>query len=252
MAGSNPGIRFYGHTVARVLYIFPHPDDESFGPAPAIARQRREGHEVYLLTLTRGEATKQRHVYGYSLEEMAATRFEEMQGVARALDLSGMMVLDFPDGGLSELDPRALEQVVVREVAAVRPHVMVTYAAHGISGHPDHLAIHPVVKRVFCSSRDRSPWLQRLALFTLKEQGRPERPAHLKGSPPKAVDCIVRFTDEDRARAASALDAYRTYAEVIREHDPLGEVADGVHFEFFDESFDPPVDSLFAGLETED
>ena len=47
----------------RVLYIFPHPDDESFGPSRAIAAQRRQGHEVFLLTLTRGEATKVRHQF---------------------------------------------------------------------------------------------------------------------------------------------------------------------------------------------
>ena len=48
----------------RILYIYPHPDDESFGPAGVMAKQRREGHEVHLLTLTRGGATRQRHRYG--------------------------------------------------------------------------------------------------------------------------------------------------------------------------------------------
>jgi LmbE family N-acetylglucosaminyl deacetylase len=48
----------------KVLYVFAHPDDESFGPARAMFKQRREGHEVHLLTLTRGGATKQRHKYG--------------------------------------------------------------------------------------------------------------------------------------------------------------------------------------------
>jgi len=52
----------------RILYIFPHPDDESFGPARAMAAQRRQAHDVYLLTLTRGEATKVRHKFGWTLE----------------------------------------------------------------------------------------------------------------------------------------------------------------------------------------
>ena len=235
--------------MAKVLYVFPHPDDESFGPGPAISRQRREGHEVFLLTLTRGEATKQRHAFGYSLEEMGAARVAEMQNVARALDLNGMRILDFADGSLSDLDPRVLEEAVAREVEFRRPDVLVTYAAHGISGHPDHLAIHPVVKRVFCEKRESLPSLRRLAFFTLREKGRPERPAHLRGSPSAQVDCIVRFESEDRERAAQALEAYVTYAQVVREHDPLGEVADGVHFEFFQENFDPAVDSLFEDLQ---
>jgi LmbE family N-acetylglucosaminyl deacetylase len=63
----------------KILYIFPHPDDESFGPAPAIAAQKRARHEVYLLTLTKGEATKQRHRLGVSKAEMGQIRCEEMQ-----------------------------------------------------------------------------------------------------------------------------------------------------------------------------
>jgi LmbE family N-acetylglucosaminyl deacetylase len=183
---------------------------------------------------------------------MGATRLEEMREVARILDLSGMMVLEFPDGGLQDLDPRLIEQVIIREIEAVRPHVVVTYAAHGISGHPDHLVTHAAVKRVYCATRESASWLQRLALFTLREQGRAGRPSHLKGSPSEVIDCIVRFEDEDRELAAMALDAYRTYAAVVREHDPLAEVAEGVYFEFFGESFDPPVGSLLHGLAPED
>ena len=62
----------------RILYIFPHPDDESFGPALAISKQKRNGDEVFLLTLTKGGATKQRHKYNYSIEEMGKVRKKEM------------------------------------------------------------------------------------------------------------------------------------------------------------------------------
>ncbi|PIT92498.1 MAG: hypothetical protein COU08_02200 [Candidatus Harrisonbacteria bacterium CG10_big_fil_rev_8_21_14_0_10_42_17] len=40
--------------MTKFLYIFPHPDDESFGPAQAIAKHIEEGDEVHLLTLTKG------------------------------------------------------------------------------------------------------------------------------------------------------------------------------------------------------
>ena len=58
----------------RILYVFAHPDDESFGPARAISKQRRQGHEVYLLTLTRGGATRLRHKFGYSVDEMGEAK----------------------------------------------------------------------------------------------------------------------------------------------------------------------------------
>ncbi len=62
-----------------------------------MAKQLRQGHEVFLLTLTRGGATKQRFKYNYTIEEMGSVRFGEMQRVNEVLGLSGMTVLDLPD-----------------------------------------------------------------------------------------------------------------------------------------------------------
>ncbi len=104
--------------MASLLYVFPHPDDECFGPVPALAQQRRTGHEVHLLTLTRGEATSQRERLGYSKADMAAARYEEMQGVAATLDLSSLTVLEYPDGGLAELNPLVLEDEVTAHIHA--------------------------------------------------------------------------------------------------------------------------------------
>lgn len=232
-----------------LLYVFPHPDDESFGPAPAIARQRRRGHDVHLLTLTCGEATKQRHKFGYSKAEMGRVRYAEMQDVAEALDLAGLTVLDFPDGGLDDLDPRTLEAAVAERVRAVAPEVLVTYAVHGISGHPDHLVTHAVVKRVFCALRDEgADRLRRLAFFTLPEDGNAERPDHLQGSPEAAIDVVEAFDADDLARARKALDCYVTYQDIVEAHQPLRAVADGVCFELFQETHQPPLGELTAAL----
>ncbi len=234
----------------RILYVFPHPDDESFGPGPVLAKQRRAGHEVFLLTLTRGEATSQRAKYGYSKEEMGRVRYEEMQAVGQTLGLTGLTVLDFPDGGLDGLDPRVLEGAVVDHVREVQPHVVVTYAVHGISGHPDHLVGHAVVKRAYCALRaeENAAYLQRLAFFTLPEEDDSGRPAHLKGSPPEAVDVVVPFEAEDRAQGEAALACYETYQDVVQAHQPLEHVTGGVHFELFQEAFDPPLGDLFERM----
>lgn len=234
----------------RILYIFPHPDDESFGPGPTIARQRREGHEVCLLTLTRGEATSQRAKYGYSKEEMGRVRYAEMQGVAEALDLTDLTVLDFADGGLDTLDPRVLEGIISNHLRQMRPQVVVTYPVHGISGHPDHLVTHAVVKRAFCALRaeEGAAHPKRLAFLTLSEEGDADRPEHLKGSPPEAIDCVVPFEASDLERGRAALACYETYQDVIEKHQPLKQVTGGVSFELFQEAFDPPVEGLFEGV----
>lgn len=235
--------------MAKVLYIFPHPDDESFGPGPVIARQRRHGHEVHLLTLTRGEATSQREKYGYSKEEMAEVRFGEMESVADVLDLSSMEVLDLPDGELERMNPLHLEDVVRRKIRDVEPQVVVTYYTHGISGHLDHLVTHAVVKRVFCELRaEDAVYLKRLALFTLDEEPR-GRPEHLRGTPRERIDCIIPFDEEDLEQGRRALAAYETYRDVVEAHRPLDTVAEGVCFVFFGEPRTPPVDDLFSGLD---
>ncbi|PQJ33562.1 GlcNAc-PI de-N-acetylase [Salinibacter sp. 10B] len=238
--------------MASLLYIFPHPDDECFGPAPAIARQRRHGHDVHLLTLTRGEATSQRERLGYSKEEMAETRHQEMQDVADALDLSSLTVWEYPDGQLAELDPLVLEDEIARQIHETEPDVVVTYPVHGVSGHPDHLVTHAVVKRVVCAlRRDGVTYPKRLAFFTLPPApDDASRPPHLQHSPLPLVDCVVSADDVDFSTARAALECYATYLPVIEKQKPLQTVADGVNFELFGESYEPPLSELVEKLET--
>jgi LmbE family N-acetylglucosaminyl deacetylase len=240
--------------MASLLYVFPHPDDECFGPAPALARQRREGHEVHLLTLTRGEATSQRDRLDYSKEEMAEARYEEMQNVAEALDLTSLTILEYPDGQLAELNPLVLEEEIAGCLYETAPDVVVTYPVHGISGHPDHLVAHGVVKRVACALQaDGASHPRRLAFFTLPPPPEDaDRPAHLRHSPPALIDCVVNVNDADLETAREALHCYETYRPVIDEHQPLRSVADGVSFELFGEAHAPPLSGLLAEMDAPD
>ncbi len=236
--------------MASLLYVFPHPDDECFGPAPALARQRRTGHDVHLLTLTRGEATSQRDRLGYSKEEMGEVRYEEMQDVADALDLTSLTVLEYPDGQLAELNPLVLEEEVAGAIHETEPDVVVTYPVHGISGHPDHLVSHAIVKRVVCALQaDGAAHPARLAFFTLPPPPEDaDRPAHLRHSPTSLIDCVERPEDVDIETAREALYCYETYRPVIEEHRPLRSAEDGVSFELFGEAHDPSLSSLLDEL----
>jgi LmbE family N-acetylglucosaminyl deacetylase len=236
----------------RILYVFPHPEDESFGPSRAISAQVRAGHEVLLLTMTRGGATKQRHRLGYTVEKMGEVRYREMQDVARVLGLSDLSVLDFPDSGLDYVDPRELESAVVEHARRVRPDVMVTYAVHGISGFHDHLVGHAAVKRAFVELREEDGGPRRLAFFTVTEEQAARAAGggpRIAGSKPGTVDCIMNVDEEDMAAFRKALDCYVTYQEVIKESGVREELDEVVPFEIFQESFDPPISDLFEGLE---
>lgn len=233
----------------KILYIFPHPDDESFGPAHAMSKQRRDGHEVYLLTLTKGGATRQRHKYGYSIEEMGEVRYKEMLEVEKVLNLSGMNVLDLPDSGLKKMDPRDIEKVVFDEIERLKPDVIVTYAVHGISGFHDHLIIHGIVKRVFVEMKEKLGYPKRLALFTITEEEAAKQ-THFKisGSKPEEIDCIVEVEQVDIDKSLKALDCYVTFQDTIKATNVQQHITNKVVFEIFGENFEHKLKDIFEGI----
>ncbi|MGF1671113.1 MAG: PIG-L deacetylase family protein [Balneolaceae bacterium] len=229
----------------KILFIFPHPDDESFGPAPAISAHLRQGHEVYLLTLTKGEATKQRFRLGVDKKRMGDIRFKEMLCVEKILGLSGMTVLDLPDNRLKEMNPIAIENVIEDHIHKLNPDVLVTYAVHGISGFFDHLVSHAVVKRVYCKLKgEGSAYPKRLAFFTRKGEPRKDGKFRLEASPNEDIDCIVPCNDEDMSKFKRALDCYETYQQTIEESKVKESVGNEVPFEIFDEDHKPHLQYL--------
>ena len=233
----------------KILYIYPHPDDESFGPAHVMVKQCRQGHDVYLLTLTKGGATKQRHKYGYSIVEMGEVRYSEMLNVAEVLNITEMTVLDLPDSGLKEMDPRKIEEAVRKQIERIQPQVVVTYAVHGISGFHDHLVSHAVVKRVFMELKERVSYLKRFAMVTITEDdAKKAEMFHLNGSKPEEIDCIVRVNQVDIEKNLQALDCYVTFQETIEKTNIKDFIGHQAVFEIFQENHDPPLDDLYDKL----
>jgi len=238
----------------KILYIFPHPDDESFGPAAAMYRQRQQGHEVHLLTLTKGEATKVRHELGVGKEEMGDIRYQEMQDVAEVLELSSLTVWDWPDSGLQDMDPRPLEKEIAAFIQALQPHILVSYPVHGISGFHDHLVTHALVKRVYLDLLDNGAgdYLKRLAFYTIKDKGLPtffEGGIRLHHSSVERIDCEILVEESERQKNRAALLCYKSYKKVIEESGILNKIDHKSRFEFYNENFTSPVRELTAGLE---
>ena len=238
----------------RFLYIFPHPDDESFGPAPVIHQQLKAGHEVFLLTLTRGGATRQRFALNKTIEEMGEIRYKEMLVVEKTLGLTGMTVLDLPDSGMQEMDPREIENVVKEHILNIRPDIIVSYPVHGNSGFHDHLVMHAVIKRVYLEMKDEGDdFVKRLAFITLPDK--PDKPVFLdddtfriRQSPDELIDCIVKLQKDDIEMMKKTLACYSTYKDVIDKSGVVDKVGDKVYFEFYGEDFTPPVGDVVDEL----
>jgi N-acetylglucosamine malate deacetylase 2 len=233
----------------KILYIFPHPDDESFGPAGAIHQQIDNGHEVHLLTLTKGGATQVRIKLGLSIEEMGEVRVKEMKKVKEVLGLSSMTILDFPDSGLKELDPRILEAVVADHIKSIQPEIVITYPVHGGSGFHDHLVTYAVVKRVYLALRDEGEaYLKRLAFFTMPDSNKPSIQAdgwpRLKLSEAELIDCITPLRDQDIQKMKDALLCYESYQEMVTKIGVVEKIGNQVHFEIAFEDHKPPLHDL--------
>ena len=126
---------------ASLLAVFAHPDDESFRPAGTLALLARRGVRVQVLTATRGGAGSRGDPPLCSPAELPAVREAELRCACAALGLRPPILLDYQDGQLAESDPETLATEILGIVRELRPQIMLTFGAGGLSGHPDHIAI---------------------------------------------------------------------------------------------------------------
>lgn len=128
-----------------LLVVLAHPDDESFPMGGTLAKYAAQGVRVELICATLGEAG----IPGRSPVETAQIRERELRAAAKVLGLRQVRLLGYEDGKLAYTNPN----YVVRQLAALmwelRPQVVITFGPDGISGHPDHLAIHRFTTQAF-------------------------------------------------------------------------------------------------------
>ncbi|WP_323756531.1 PIG-L family deacetylase [Roseivirga sp.] len=236
----------------KIMYIFPHPDDESFGPAGAIDRQIQEGNEVILLTLTKGGATKVRHQLGLTVQEMGKVREKEMQKVQTTLGISEMTILDYEDGGLAKINPSYLESEILKWIQYYRPNVVVTYPVHGGSGHHDHITLHHIIKRLFFNKNESLNFWKRLAYFTVIDTG---LPMFFEGGIPRVTwtkkeDIMVteQLSEANITKMKEALLCYDTYQEMVKTTNVIDRIGNKTHFELEDEIHPNTLSSLTESI----
>lgn len=123
----------------RILVISPHSDDEAIG-AGGILYAHRDLSEIHIVLLTDGSA------YGFTqagstdacsgIDQLVATRKQELLKTAAALNANTVTFLDLPDGKLTADEAAVLRLQEVLET--VRPDVVIL--PWFLDGHPDHQA----------------------------------------------------------------------------------------------------------------
>lgn len=155
----------------RLLAVFAHPDDESFGPGGTLAKYAAEGVDVHVVVATDGAAGSVVSDYEGVRDRLAEVRRKEL---VAAVDILGahLHVLGYRDSGYigdpAAEHPQALvnadeDEVTRRVVALIRelkPQVVITHDETGGYFHPDHIKLHYVVTRAFYAAGDADQFRQ--------------------------------------------------------------------------------------------
>ena len=124
-----------------LLAVFAHPDDETFRCGGMLALLARRGVQVNVLTATRGEAGSCGEPPLCNAEELAEVREQELQCACNVLGIRPPAFLGYSDGKLAEVDDEEATTRITAVVRELRPQVLLTWPADGLSGHPDHKAV---------------------------------------------------------------------------------------------------------------
>lgn len=237
----------------RLLLVHAHPDDETLWTGGTIARYAARGVQVVVVTCTLGEegevipeslwglaSDQADQLGGYRVGELrsacAALRVADhrfLGGVGRWRDSGMLWEQPGQAGALPTAHPRAFAtgdlqeqtdalEAVLREV---KPQVVVSYAADGGYGHPDHIRAHEVtaaaaakvsdVQRVFYAVVSRDVVAKGLAALAQAEDLPFElpQPHELASVDDESITTVVDVSEHLPAKI-SALRAHGTQVKV--------------------------------------
>lgn len=137
----------------KVLIVYAHPDDETFGNAGTIAKYTKEGTaEFYLAVATKGEAGKLGNPPLTTRDQLGEYRAQELTRAAQVLGIKEIFFLNFIDGTLdtiSRSEQEALTNSIGQLILQIRPDILITFPEDGISLHKDHIALHKYCMKAF-------------------------------------------------------------------------------------------------------
>jgi len=184
------------------LFVYAHPDDESFGAAGTIAALTDRGVSVTIVSATRGEAGEISDPALATPETLGEVRERELRAAMAVVGVTDIRFLDYRDSGMAGTpendDPRAFVQapegeVVDRLLRLIRdlgPETVVTFGPEGIYGHPDHRYAHRVARAAVLAAADPrvgsdtgKPWRVRGLSYNAVPRERIQRLAQRSNGP---------------------------------------------------------------------
>ena len=142
-----------------LLFVHPHPDDESIACGGVIARSGTEGVRTVVVTCTGGEAGENLAGIDLGGESLVEHRRRELDEAVRILGVARHERLGYRDSGMVDTPDNAhpdcfhlapLDEAAARLATLIReerPEAIVSDDANGSYGHPDHIKANRVTIR---------------------------------------------------------------------------------------------------------
>jgi LmbE family N-acetylglucosaminyl deacetylase len=142
-----------------LMAVHAHPDDEGIQTGGVLALAAQRGIKTVLVTCTNGEMGDspdglKPESEGHDSVSTSELRLRELRKACAALSITDLELLGYRDSGMmgwpQNDDPTCfwrtpLDDAVKRVAELIerhRPEVVITYDAHGLYGHPDHIQAH--------------------------------------------------------------------------------------------------------------
>jgi LmbE family N-acetylglucosaminyl deacetylase len=141
----------------RLLGVFAHPDDETVCAGATFAKYASAGAEVSVVSLTKGGAGQIRDASAATRSTLTTVREKELDKAGLELGLTKTRCLDYPDGGLADIDSQTLVRLATDLISEMQPDVVITFGPDGFSGHSDHVAVGAAVTTACFQMRATTP-----------------------------------------------------------------------------------------------
>jgi LmbE family N-acetylglucosaminyl deacetylase len=230
----------------RLLAVFPHPDDEAYGCAGALARHGADPDAAtVLLCLTRGEASTMGRERGLGPDEVGALREGRLERVAAIVGLDALIVPGLPDGRLARIPLDASDAPIRAVLDAFRPQVVVGHDPRGVNGHPDHIAAHWAVRRALA---DAAP--ARFAMIAYAaEVCEAAKPRLLFPTTADEIDVTVDLTESETDAKEACLRVHEALVTLRPDGAAPLHLRPAVeHYDLLGEDHVPALADLFAHL----
>ena len=150
-----------------IFGIFAHPDDEAFGPCGTLLQEQKNGADIHLVSLTRGDAGTNPD----DVPDLGVVREQEWRNAGKLISAKSMTYLGYLDGQLNnqamiEVGHKLVEhvQTILQATPEDVEIEFISLDLGGLTGHIDHI----VAARAAC-------W----AFYTLRKHGQPMSRIHL-------------------------------------------------------------------------